>query len=109
MGPPSDRLSAGPAQNPHGPLPVFNLLGPLLVRRGQRVITVTAPKQRVVLAALLLHRQRIVAVGDLAVAVWGQLPPPSAQVTLRNYVRRLRVTLADADPPRIVTSPQQGY
>jgi hypothetical protein len=56
---------------------------------------ITAVKQRVVLAALLLSAGRVVGVDELAEAVWGIAVPVSARATLGNYVRRLRRALGN--------------
>jgi DNA-binding SARP family transcriptional activator/tetratricopeptide (TPR) repeat protein len=86
----------------------FGLLGPLLVRVGESRVTVSAGKQRVLIAALLLHANEEVASADLAAAVWQGGPPGSAKVTLQNYVKRLRQALEPAGRDRIVTRPA-GY
>ncbi len=86
----------------------FCLLGPLAVRRGDAVVTVPAGKQRAVLAALLLNANRVVALEDLAETLWGTAPPPSARLTVQNYVVRLRKALGDEDRSRITTQPR-GY
>jgi len=79
-----------------------------MVRRGGLAVPILAAKQRVVLAALLLHANRVVELDYLAEAVWGGAPPTSARVTLQNYVRRLRVALGDAGHSRLATFPH-GY
>src|SRR5215831_8572678 len=43
----------------------FGLLGPLSVRDGVRQVAVSAPRQRVLLAALLLDADRVVSVDSL--------------------------------------------
>jgi DNA-binding SARP family transcriptional activator len=86
----------------------FCLLGPLTVRKDGRVVPSLAAKQRVVLAALLLHAGRVVTLDTLAEAVWGAEPPASARATLQNYVKRLRKALGDTRHSRIATMPQ-GY
>jgi Transcriptional regulatory protein, C terminal len=86
----------------------FCLLGPLLVRRGGAVVPVTAGKQRVLLAALLLSANRVVSVDELDLALWGKAPPVSARVTVQNYVKRLRQALGGAGDSRISTLPD-GY
>ena len=73
----------------------FCLLGPLLVRYGDVVVPVPPGKQRVILAALLLHPGRVMSVDELAEILWGTAPPPSARVTVQNYVMRLRKALGD--------------
>ncbi|HEY6313851.1 MAG TPA: AfsR/SARP family transcriptional regulator [Streptosporangiaceae bacterium] len=86
----------------------FCLLGPLLVRRGGVDVPVPQAKQRAVLAALLLNANRIVSVEELAEVLWGSAPPPSARVTIQNYVRRLRHALGETAPAWISTQPR-GY
>ncbi|WP_405010967.1 BTAD domain-containing putative transcriptional regulator [Kitasatospora sp. NBC_01539] len=74
----------------------FGILGPLQIRIGAAVQVVPAAKQRVLLAALLVRRGQVVPADQLADAVWGAHPPPSAATTLRNYVMRLRRGLGEA-------------
>jgi DNA-binding SARP family transcriptional activator/Tfp pilus assembly protein PilF len=91
-----------------GVLMDFGLLGPLTVRSGDVVLPVRRGKQRAVLAALLLDANRTVPVNELAETLWGTAPPPSAQVTVQNYVKRLRHALGDAGRGRVSTQPR-GY
>ena len=72
----------------------FALLGPLTVSgpAGEQ-LTVPGPRQRVLLAALLLHANRPVPADVLAELVWDGKPPTGYAVTLRSHVRRLRRTL----------------
>ena len=86
----------------------FGLLGPLLVRSTDTPIQVSAGKQRVLLALLLLHANQVVAADDLASAIWPDNPPKTARVTMQNYVMRLRHTLGPAGYERIVSRPA-GY
>jgi DNA-binding SARP family transcriptional activator len=86
----------------------FGLLGPLVVRAGGVPVVVSASKQRVLLAALLLRANQVVAAAELAEAVWEGSPPETARVTLQNYVKRLRQVLGPAGYERIVTRPA-GY
>src|SRR5205823_4521609 len=60
------------------------------------------------LAALLLNAGRPVSLDELAEALWGPDPPPSARVTIQNYVMRLRKALGDTGTSRIGTLPS-GY
>jgi DNA-binding SARP family transcriptional activator len=86
----------------------FLLLGPLTVRSGGEVLVVQRGKQRTVLAALLLQANRVVSVDELAAAVWDGDVPPSARLTVQNYVKRLRHALGDLDHSVISTQPR-GY
>jgi DNA-binding SARP family transcriptional activator len=86
----------------------FGLLGPLLVRAGERSIPISAGKQRVLLATLLLAVGQVVAIDRLAEALWQGSPPETARVTLQNYIMRLRHTLGPTGYERIVNRPS-GY
>ncbi|MGH3187786.1 MAG: AfsR/SARP family transcriptional regulator [Streptosporangiaceae bacterium] len=83
----------------------FCLLGPVVVRRDGAVLPVPRGSQRAVLAVLLLNAGRVVSVDELAETLWGAEPRPSAQATVRNYVKRLRRVLGE---DRIVTA-APGY
>ena len=86
----------------------FGLLGPLAVRAGGSPVVVSAGKQRVLLAALLLRANQVVPAAELAGFVWEGSAPGTARVTLQNYVKRLRQALGPAGYERIVTRPA-GY
>src|SRR5262249_59908235 len=86
----------------------FCLLGPVVVRCGEVTLPVPRGSQRAVLAVLLLNAGRVVSVGEIAETLWGSAPRPSASATVRNYVKRLRRVLGDADQARIVTR-SPGY
>ena len=60
------------------------------------------------LATLLLNANRLVTVDSLIDALWNAAPPPSAQVTVRNYIKRLRSTLGCEGRSRISTE-LNGY
>lgn len=72
----------------------FRLYGPVEVRDGGRPVPVGGPRQRAVLAALLLHRNETVGTDRLLRLVWED-PPDSAGSNLRTYLARLRRVLGD--------------
>jgi DNA-binding SARP family transcriptional activator len=74
----------------------FGILGPLLIKDAAGARTVPAPKQRILLAALLIRAGQPVTAERLAEIVWDGRPPRSAPTTLRNYVMRLRQALGEA-------------
>ncbi|MFC0112328.1 AfsR/SARP family transcriptional regulator [Kibdelosporangium aridum] len=71
-------------------------------------MTISAPRQRVVLAALLLNANRVVPVERLAECIWDGNLPSSAYPTVRTYVMRLRQVLGEEAGSRIVTR-SPGY
>jgi SARP family transcriptional regulator, regulator of embCAB operon len=70
--------------------PVFGLLGPLQLSVGGNEVPIGTPKQRAVLAALVMNRNRPVAADSLINAVWGEDPPSEARASLHAYVSNLR-------------------
>jgi DNA-binding SARP family transcriptional activator len=85
----------------------FCLLGPLTVRCGGTAVALPRGRQRALLVALLLRGNHVVPVDELAEALWVPDLPPSARVSVRNYVMRLRSVLGVAGS-RIATYPH-GY
>lgn len=86
----------------------IGLLGQLCIHTQDGPVRVSAAKQRALLAALAVRAGSVVTVESLAEAIWDSNPPASWEVTVRNYVRRLRIILGAAAEGRIVTSPP-GY
>ncbi|GAA2695228.1 MULTISPECIES: AfsR/SARP family transcriptional regulator [Actinosynnema] len=84
----------------------FGVLGPLLVRRGGVAVAVTAPKQRIVLASLVMGANRAVSSAELVRAVWGERAPARAAHTLAVYVMRLRRALGE---PQLIHTTPSGY
>ena len=71
----------------------YGLLGPVQAVRDGRPLALGGPRQRAVLARLLLTPGRAVPAGTLVDDVWGGSPPPSAAKTLQKYVSELRHAL----------------
>jgi WD40 repeat protein/DNA-binding SARP family transcriptional activator len=71
----------------------FQLLGPLTATDGNGPIAIGGPKQRLVLAHLLLNVNQTVPADHLIDAVWGEETPETARGTLQTYVSRLRSVL----------------
>ncbi|CAM4293581.1 Transcriptional regulatory protein EmbR [Mycobacterium basiliense] len=74
----------------------FGVLGPLEMTIDGAAIPLGTPKQRAVLAALLINRNRPVAIDALIDAAWEQGAPPGARDTLYAYVSKLRRLMAGA-------------
>ncbi len=77
----------------------FRILGPLEVLDEDRLVDVGGPKQRALLAILLLHANEIVSPDTLIDELWGDAPPPTAVRTLHAHVSRLRKALDGKDDP----------
>ena len=75
----------------------FRILGPLEVVEDGRSLDLGGPKQRALLAALLLRANEVVSQDALIDDLWGETPPATAAKTLQAYVSRLRKALAGPD------------
>ena len=89
------------------------MLGPLEVQDGGAPVPLGSAKQRMLLAALLVHANAVVSVDRLADILWGDEPPADAAATLRNYVSRLRAVLepdrASGEAGTVLVSRPPGY
>jgi DNA-binding SARP family transcriptional activator len=68
-------------------------LGPMRVTVAGREVALGGPKQRLVLAHLLLEPGRVVSTEHLIDAVWGADAPTAARNTIQTYVSNLRKAL----------------
>ncbi|MFE3032400.1 BTAD domain-containing putative transcriptional regulator [Streptomyces canus] len=73
----------------------FAVLGPVSAWRGAVEVDLGPPRQRAVLAVLLLAEGGRVPVAGLVDALWGDAPPASAVGSVRTYVHRLRRALGE--------------
>ena len=88
----------------------LRVLGPLLVSRDGRVWSPGGPKERRLLAILLLHVGEVVSTDALAEALWDGAPPRSAVKTVQVYVTRLRAALAAGGPDGdLIQTVGRGY
>ena len=71
----------------------FRVLGALEVSRSGELIALGGPKQRSVLALLLIRANRVVPSDELIDQLWGDSPPSTARKTLQGYVTHLRKAL----------------
>ena len=74
----------------------FGVLGPLLVVVDGRRAEVRSPRQRTLLAVLILRAGRAVPRGQLVEAVWGDREPVDPRAALHSQVMRLRRVLGTA-------------
>ncbi|MFF3446830.1 BTAD domain-containing putative transcriptional regulator [Streptomyces sp. NPDC002667] len=88
----------------------FRLLGPVVVYdRGTGTgIAPAGPKQRALLAALVVHAGRQLSVDRLVEELWGERPPANAPSALHTHVARLRRLLPARGHEWISTLPT-GY
>jgi DNA-binding SARP family transcriptional activator/tetratricopeptide (TPR) repeat protein len=77
----------------------FGILGPVRAARDGRELGLGGPRQRAVLALLLVPAGRVVPAEYLAEVLWRGSPPPGAAKTLRSYVSRLRSLLGPEAAP----------
>ena len=92
----------------------FRILGPLEVidPDGCRV-DLGAPRQRAVLAVLLVLLNQVVSIDRLIDELWGETPPGAATASLQAYVSNLRRVLEPdriaARPAKVVVTEAPGY
>lgn len=89
----------------------FGILGPLEISAGFRSLPLGTPKQRAVLATLIIHRNRPVGIDSLIDAAWEQDRPEGSRATVYTYVSNLRrlVSTTGADSHSILASAPPGY
>jgi DNA-binding SARP family transcriptional activator/tetratricopeptide (TPR) repeat protein len=68
----------------------FRLLGPLEVEDGERMLDISRPKQRALLAMLLLNANRVVSTDSLIDALWEDHVPDTAMKALQVHISHLR-------------------
>ena len=71
------------------------ILGPLMVAVDGREVVIPAPKQRALLALLVLRRNQVVSVETLVDEIWGDESPSTATKIIHGYVSQLRKVLGD--------------
>jgi DNA-binding SARP family transcriptional activator len=89
----------------------LGLLGPLEMSVDGSLVPLGTPKQRAVLAMLLINRNRPVGVESLITAVWEDWPPSGARASIHSYVSNLRKLLSGAgiDPRGVLAAAPPGY
>lgn len=78
----------------------FAVLGPMVVSGPDGVIDVGSPKQRGVLAMLLMNANTPLSAEQIIDGLWGDTPPASAMATLQAYVSNLRRAIEPDRPAR---------
>jgi WD40 repeat protein/DNA-binding SARP family transcriptional activator/class 3 adenylate cyclase len=87
------RVSGSRGRRVYGGKLHFRVLGPLEVDAGSGPIALGGPKQRAVLARLLIRPNELVAADALVDEVWGNDPPEKARNVIQTYVSHLRKAL----------------
>ncbi|WP_216210946.1 AfsR/SARP family transcriptional regulator [Amycolatopsis aidingensis] len=89
--------------------PRLRILGPLEVEGLAAPVHVTAPRQRVLLAMLLLGANQVISNDRLADAVWGGSPPNTVRSQIQICVAALRQQLAETRLGTCIETKPQGY
>jgi DNA-binding SARP family transcriptional activator/tetratricopeptide (TPR) repeat protein len=87
----------------------FRVLGPLAVVRDEEIINIGGPRQRIVLAILLLSAPQVVSVGALVDAVWPDDPPVTAREQVQICISNLRQRLDMQKGPAQIVTRAPGY
>lgn len=87
----------------------FSLLGPLTVEAEAGSVELGPPKQRAVLAVLLLHANEVVPVDKIIQQVWGETPPRTAEHSVQLYVSDLRKALSNGNRSPLIETRAPGY
>ena len=87
----------------------FRVLGPVEVSDGGRSLPLGGPKQRALLADLILNAGSIVSTARLIDDLWGEDSPPTAGHTVETYIARLRRVLRDGSAPGVLLTRPPGY
>ena len=84
----------------------FRILGPLeVIANDGRPVPLPRPRQRALLAVMVLHAGEVVSTDRLLEELWGEQPPRTAREALQNAVSQLRKVLG---PDVLLTRPP-GY
>jgi DNA-binding SARP family transcriptional activator/tetratricopeptide (TPR) repeat protein len=86
--------------SPLGTAMRFELFGPLRVWRDDSELALGPIQRRVVLAILLLHRNRPIGRQQIISAIWGDAAPASAVNLVHRHVSRLRQIIEPDRSPR---------
>jgi predicted ATPase/DNA-binding SARP family transcriptional activator len=91
----------------------FRILGPLEVVRDGRNVDMGTPKQRTVLALLLVHADRVVSLDRMIDVLWGDEGAARATAALQVYISNLRRILEPDRAPRtsaqVLVTQAPGY
>jgi basic membrane lipoprotein Med (substrate-binding protein (PBP1-ABC) superfamily)/DNA-binding SARP family transcriptional activator len=87
----------------------YRVLGSLEVRSDGEPVALGPPKQRAVLAILLLHVGEIVPTDRLIELLWGERPPRTATHSIQIYVSELRKAVDRNRGGQVIVTRPPGY
>jgi DNA-binding SARP family transcriptional activator len=87
----------------------FRILGPLEVSADGRLLPLGSPKQRALLALLLVHANETVSRDRIIEELWGEAPPASVQSAFHVYLSRVRRLLDSATGGGLLIRQAHGY
>ena len=87
----------------------FRLLGALEVSAGEVAADLGPPKQRALLAILLLHAGEILPIDRLIELLWGDSPPRTANHSIQIYVSNLRKAFEGLGAKGVLSTRSPGY
>lgn len=89
----------------------FGVLGPLQLSVDDAPLPLGTPKQRAVLAMLVMSRNRPISSDTLVAAAWEQFPPPEPKASLHSYISNLRklISGSGSDGRMVLASAPPGY
>lgn len=94
----------------------FKILGPLVMQYGGRDHLPAAPKQRQILALLLLNADRYVSIDACSEELWGSHRPKTYVPTIQTYILQIRKSLASIpsvgtlkNAHKVISTGRSGY
>jgi WD40 repeat protein/DNA-binding SARP family transcriptional activator len=87
----------------------FRALGSLAVVVDGQEMSIGGPRQRRLLAMLLIHHDDVVSVDRLADAVFAGEPTDAARTTMRSYIARIRRVIGPGSPTVSLVTRAPGY
>src|SRR5262249_47433066 len=88
----------------------FHILGPLQVTHAAAPVALGGPRERALLAALLVEHGQVVSGDRLAQALWGDHPPPTARHPVASGLERVPKAFPAAGAEReVIATVAPGY
>src|SRR2546430_3189113 len=90
----------------------YRILGPLEALRDGKRVALGGPKQRTVLALLLLEANRLVSADEIVDRLWPTKPPGEPRTALQGYISNLRKALGSGhrtEKSEVIETESAGY